>query len=1820
MSVVRKAGLVLLLLLLLLFGAAAFLLATEPGARLLYAGAKPLIPGELSIDRINGRLLGALELKGIRFQSEDTQVQVDRIDFAWQPSKLLDKTVQIDKLHIDGIELDLPPPPEEEEQETELPDIELPVEVHLEDIRVSDVSVALSEDQPPFIVDEAILKADYTGNVVDIHTLRVRSPLFEAEAVGSLRPQGSYPLDLKVAWTITPQGFAPVTGAGAMSGELKKRLALSHQVSSPFEAELKAAIDEALTDDLRWDARLQVRDFKARELSEELLQAQVSAEVITQGALDGYRVYLEADIAGAGIPAGRWTIDASGNQNLLALNTLQGETLDGILKVTGEVAWQPAVTWQFAIEGQEINPSAAWPEWPGRLAFEAGSQGRRDEQGTLRAEVDIKRMDGMLRGYPVNAQTEIKIDGDHYSVPRLEFSSGSAELSAAGDIRERWDLRWRLDVPDLDSVLAGGSGSLRSEGIISGARSTPQVSSFISAEALAYRDYQVAKLEAVAELDPLGNSDSTLKLEAEDLQLGAQQVGRVALQGQGNPDRHQLSASVDTPEEHLELALNGAWAEGQQSWDGQLTQLLLQSADFGEWRLAQPVPIQASHEAARVGRLCWVGDGRLCVQGSWQQAGAVAADVSLRDIPLALSMPFLPQGMALDGTLGGDVSARYSATGVLAGEAVLNVSPGSVTYAAAGGEPVMIEYAGGRLLQARAGKAGARAGLDLNLTELGDIAASISLPQFNHAIAARAQQPVQGKLHARFDELGIVSRLVPDLEQLQGLIEVNLDLDGSLSQPLIRAEADIEGVRGVWQDTPVDLAGEIRAALDGDRYRVSRLELRSGSAHLLAEGELQESWDARWRLDAADLGTVYPAAQGSLSSQGEISGPRAAPQVSSFITAQGLAYRDYRLAALELLAELDLQGNLDSELKLEASGLQFGEQVVERIAVQGAGNAERHQLSASVKTPQDRLELALAGTWDERMWDGELAQLLLQSGDFGQWKLAAPVPIRASAQAARLGQLCWIGEGRLCARGSWEQAGEAIAELSLRDVPLALAQPFLPEGVELADGATVIGDVAARYDDSGSFATRTDLTVGSIRLTAEGGLREDWDVNWRLEATSLSSVLADAGGGLRSEGTISGPRETPRIASTLTAQALTYQDYQLADLKALADLDLNGANRLEIEASDVQLGEQIVERIVLQGEGSAERHQLSAAVDIPKTRLELLLSGEWAERRQTWNGQFTQLLLQTTDFGEWRLAEPVPIQASAEAATLGQLCWLGKGRLCAQASWEQAGAIAAELALGSIPLALAQPFLPEGMALSGTLQGEVSGRYSEAGLIIGQAELDLSPGSLTYPVAEGDAAVINYQGGPLLRLTADAEGAEGMLNLGLVNLGSIAGSFSLPQFNAANTAPAQQAVGGRLRAQLNDLDMISGFVPELEELQGRVDINLNLDGSIAEPRLEGHARLTDGAATLVSAGIQVQDINFEAQSSGGDSLALTGGAQSGEGEIRLSGRISLNPDAGFPTTLQIEGERFEAVSIAAARVLVSPDLSVQKQGDRLEVTGEVLIPEATIEPRDLGGDGVEVVTVSQDVVIVDAEQQTERQEEGLEVYARVRVILGEDIDIDAFGFTGGIAGSILVIEEPQSVTTATGDLEIVDGEYTAYGQDLTIETGRIIFGGGPVDNPGLDVRAVREADDGVIAGVQVRGTVTEPELTLFSDPPMEEANTLSYLLLGRPLDQAGSGEGDLLLKAASSLGLKGGDALASRIGNTFGLDEVGVESESGLENSALVIGKYLSPRLYINYSRGLFSSSDTLGILYSLTDNLSISTEVGSESGTGADILYTIER
>jgi translocation and assembly module TamB len=419
----------------------------------------------------------------------------------------------------------------------------------------------------------------------------------------------------------------------------------------------------------------------------------------------------------------------------------------------------------------------------------------------------------------------------------------------------------------------------------------------------------------------------------------------------------------------------------------------------------------------------------------------------------------------------------------------------------------------------------------------------------------------------------------------------------------------------------------------------------------------------------------------------------------------------------------------------------------------------------------------------------------------------------------------------------------------------------------------------------------------------------------------------------------------------------------------------------------------------------------------------------------------------------------------------------------------------------------------------------------------------------------------------------------------------------------------QQGLEGQLTAHVADLGFVSSLAPRLKNVTGRIDADFTLGGRLGAPRVKGKASLQDAALDIPEAGLELRELSMQVQAPNLQRLDIAGSVRSGKGQLTLQGQTQLLAELGFPTRLQIKGEDWQAINIPEAEVQVSPDLSIETDHERTRLTGELIIPYGRIQPRKIPKSAT---TSSPDLVVVTDDQAAQKPLDP-KVHTRVRIIFGDRVRFEGMGLTGKLSGNLLVIDEPGRPVSGSGRIGISEGTYQAYGQELRIERGYALFADSPVDNPGLDVRAVREVDE-VTAGVRVTGTLKNPQLKVFSTPAMRETAALSYLLTGRaPGETSG---GDIGLSAA--LKAAGASSLATEIGRQVGLEELRVDTESGLDEASVVAGTYLSPRLYVQYVNELATRETKLRMRYDMTKKLQIQTESGNSQGV--DIFYTIER
>jgi translocation and assembly module TamB len=554
---------------------------------------------------------------------------------------------------------------------------------------------------------------------------------------------------------------------------------------------------------------------------------------------------------------------------------------------------------------------------------------------------------------------------------------------------------------------------------------------------------------------------------------------------------------------------------------------------------------------------------------------------------------------------------------------------------------------------------------------------------------------------------------------------------------------------------------------------------------------------------------------------------------------------------------------------------------------------------------------------------------------------------------------------------------------------------------------------------------------------------------------------------------------------------------------------------------------------------------------------------------------------------------------------------------------------------GIDPLLL-RPWLPAGMELEGRLAGRIAGSLLPGRRLDLQGNSALSAGTarLRRPGGVLNATVQNLA----VSWVWHGETLRGTLEMALAERGQARGSFELPlPARLPLAVDPKGAVRAALAGQLQEQGLLTALFPALiQESHGELTADLRASGSWAEPRFAGELRLAKAGAYLPTAGIHVRDVQLTAQLTKNlvqiDSFRATSGTGTlnGTAEVQLQGEHVT----GYRGTLN--GERFQAVYLPELQLLGTPHLTFQGTPEKLTVRGDLRIPELLV----LGTTSRAPVAPSKDVVLVGAPTAAAKQLP-FELDVQVRVELGDRVLVRTAGIDAQLGGGIDLALQHLDAIRSKGEIRVVKGHYKTYGVDLEIVRGRLFYAGGPINRPTLDILALRTVGD-VRAGVTVAGTPRAPQVKLYSEPAMSEVDKLAYIVLGHPLGESSEQAGlmaqaaGVLLSTGQSVLLQ--DQIKQRLGlSTLEIQQAGTSAglmgyktipvtppgmaptpaATGISQSMLTVGIYLTPELYVSYGRSLFTGNNLVRLRYDFFKHWQVETQAGAESG--ADLYYKID-
>ncbi len=713
--------------------------------------------------------------------------------------------------------------------------------------------------------------------------------------------------------------------------------------------------------------------------------------------------------------------------------------------------------------------------------------------------------------------------------------------------------------------------------------------------------------------------------------------------------------------------------------------------------------------------------------------------------------------------------------------------------------------------------------------------------------------------------------------------------------------------------------------------------------------------------------------------------------------------------------------------------------------------------------------------------------------------------------------------------------------------------------------------------------------LGDNRLSISGKIAEQLSLKANLDAKALDALSPDLKGSVQGNLRLTGSDEHPTLSFDFDSPSVNFQQTSINQLQVNGELTkttlLEG--KTSVEVGVLSNGSSQLKQLVMTVTGSERNHKISLKSQGEPVSGELLVNGVWQGTNGQkgggqWQGQLASANI-VTPVDNWSLEKPVAILLNSTGEVkLTDQCWLAKpARLCVDASQFSTHRGTTRFQLSDFNLSNLNPFLPGNLAWKAILSGSGNIQW-DGGHPIAHLQIQTTPGEITSnsdnPVAvkyQQLSTVINLNEDDL---TAQFDFESKQLGVAHINL-------------AIDNIQSDQKLSGQARLQDMRLYFLQSLIPDINNIDGILSADTRMGGTLKEPLLFGSLKLSGGQLIARQEMVKVSQL-VTVLNVDGNKGKISGNMKMDEGEMKLSGHLDWQqmPPTG---AIEIKGKNLGAKIPGVLQLRASPDLKLTI-GKAQTLTGKVTIPWARVRIKQLPK---QAVTPSDDVVIITPGSKKTLIHAGPPFSMDVSVVLGKDIKIDAYGLKSGLGGHLLLALQPGKPMVADGSIQLINGRYHQFGQDLLIKEGDIIFSG-PLSSPYLAVNAIRNPEsieDDVTVGIQVSGPPTRPEFSIYSDPSMSQQEEWSYLLRGRGLED---GDSSAVQSMLIGFGVSQFGGVVTSIGEKIGLSDVTLDTQGSGDNTQVTIGGTIAPGLRVQYGAGVFNSIAEVKVRYELMPRL----------------------
>ncbi len=471
------------------------------------------------------------------------------------------------------------------------------------------------------------------------------------------------------------------------------------------------------------------------------------------------------------------------------------------------------------------------------------------------------------------------------------------------------------------------------------------------------------------------------------------------------------------------------------------------------------------------------------------------------------------------------------------------------------------------------------------------------------------------------------------------------------------------------------------------------------------------------------------------------------------------------------------------------------------------------------------------------------------------------------------------------------------------------------------------------------------------------------------------------------------------------------------------------------------------------------------------------------------------------------------------------------------------------------------------------------------------------------------------------------QGKNGRLSLDFVSLTDEGNRLSLRGdilVSKKAQSPLEAITGASVDLELMSegygLGFMKIFSNSIERIEGDFSsAGLSLGGTLAKPRIKGDLEVNEVKLSLTQLRNSLFTEHAELSFNGSKMTLPRMEFRSRVGRAYLQGKMDLS-DFTYRADLEMEKIRFNPHSI---KTDLSGDLRIEKRDEFLSVKGKAKVTAGRIRLYPGRLKAVKDISFIERGENLAAEFSLEEQSQS--GFYREKTSLDISVDISSGTWIKtkeanfNTSGKLILKKKPGADLNLQGNIVSSEGYYAVFGKLFDIEDATLNFTGAS-DNPALNVKAFYDAGD-VDVHVTVTGDLREPDLSLSSNPDLEEVDIISYIVFGASSNRLQNRQRAFVGKFATAIAAGG---ISELLSSEIGLDLLSIqEGERGFEDSTLKVGSYVTKDIFVGYERSPSTTPldqtvqmrNKLNLEWRLNRRFSVESQMGGEN-PGVDFFY----